>query len=81
MKKNVLIFCLSLGFLSLTSCERNYSCNCTYEEFHDDHWDPHTSSVPLGELSKKDAETACESTRAQVAADDDHRNVDCTIKK
>lgn len=81
MKKNVMILGLALGFLTLTSCKRNYSCNCNYEEFHDDHWDPHTSSLPLGETSKKDAESACDNQRALIAAEEDHRNVDCSIKK
>jgi hypothetical protein len=81
MKKNVLLVALALSFGFLTSCKRDFSCTCSYEEFHDDHWDAKSISYPLTDLSKKDANTACDAHVTTLSAPDDHRNVDCTVNK
>jgi len=81
MKKSFLILGFATTMLFVTSCKRDYSCNCTYEEFHDDHWDPNTASFPLTELSKKDATSACDVNETTLGLPEDHRNVDCKLTK
>lgn len=42
-----------LVLISVYSCKRNYSCQCTFKA--------DKTSIPLGEISKKEATTTCAS--------------------
>jgi hypothetical protein len=81
MKKNVLFLGIALGVLTLTSCKKEFSCNCHYDETHDDHSHEEEVSYPLGKLSKKDAETECEAKETALAAEPDHTHAHCDLKK
>lgn len=81
MKKNVLFLGIALGALTLTSCKKEFSCNCHYDEFHDDHFDHKDIIYPLDKQSKKDAESKCEEKENLLKADPDHKEVHCDLKK
>lgn len=81
MKKNILLLGLAAGFLFTTSCKREYACHCKYDETHDDHSHKKEVSYPLGSLSKSDAESKCDDKATALAADEDHSNINCELKK
>lgn len=79
MKKNVLILGLALGTLFITSCKKDYSCDCTYKEAHDDHFDDESKKYPITGAKKKEAEEACEGYATVLKADEDHSEVNCKL--
>jgi len=81
MKKNVIVLSLTVGFMFVTSCKKDYACNCHYDETHDDHTHEEEVSYPLGKLSKQDAESACDEKETALAADPDHTHAHCDLKK
>lgn len=81
MKKNILVLGLALGFLFVTSCKKDYACDCHYEEEHEDHTHDEAVIYPLGKLSKKDAEKLCTEKETALAAEPEHSQVHCDLKK
>ena len=81
MKFSWIIMVAGVVTVSLTSCKKDYSCQCNYQEQHDDHFDDASVNYPLGSLSKKDAESACDTKATALSAEPEHQNVDCKIKK
>ena len=81
MKKNVLILGIAVGFLFVTSCKKEYACNCHYDHTHDDHTHEETVSYSLGKLSKQDAETACDTKETTLAADPENTHAHCDLIK
>jgi hypothetical protein len=81
MKKNVLLLGLALGTLFVTSCKKDYSCDCSYKEAHDDHFDDESKKYPIAGEKKKDAEKKCEDYETLLKADEDHSEVKCDLNK
>ncbi len=81
MKKNVLLLGLALSFGLMTSCKKDFSCQCHYDEAHDDHFDEENVSYPISGVNKKKAEELCEGHETALAADPDHSHVHCDLKK
>lgn len=81
MKMNVLLVGLALGFGFMTSCTRDYSCNCHYDEAHDEHFDEENVSYPISDVNKKKAEELCEGHETTLAVNPEHTNVHCDLKK
>lgn len=81
MKMIVLLVGLALGFGFMTSCTRDYSCNCHYDEAHDEHFDEENVSYPISDVNKKKAEELCEGHETTLAVNPEHTNVHCDLKK
>jgi len=52
MKKSVLFVAVAALALSFSSCKKDYTCDCTVNG--------NTTSTPLENVSKSDAEDACD---------------------
>jgi hypothetical protein len=81
MKATKIFLFLFATSLAMTSCKREYACDCHYDEIHDDHTHHKDVSYPLGKLSKKDAESKCEEKETALMADPDNKDVHCEVKK
>ena len=81
MKKNVLLVAMALGFGFITSCTRDYSCNCHYDETHEDHTHEENISYLIADVSKKKAEELCEGYETTLAANPEHTHAHCDLKK
>lgn len=63
--KKVSIFAVALvGVFAMSSCKKDYTCNCTYTNF-----DGEVVTVPteIPDSKKKDAEDACDAASATYA--------------
>lgn len=82
MKKLSLILGVVALTLATTSCKKEYTCDCTWEEEHGDHHHDEKDSFSLGKVKKDDATTACDAKKATIAADPDAKNIECkTVAK
>ena len=81
MKKNFLLLGLALTFGIATSCKRDFNCDCHYDEAHEDHSHHKDIVYHIHDESKKKAEEICEGHETTLAADPDHSNVHCKLKK
>ena len=80
MKKITLILGLSVLILGAVSCKKDYTCDCNWEEAHDDHHDPMSTQYPITDMKKKDAEAACEAQAETLKLNPEHHDVSCVLK-
>lgn len=69
--KKVLFLSLVFGGLALTSCKKDYTCECTYEVLGV----KSNASVEFKDVKKKEAEDACNSYNIPSASD-----MKCSLK-
>jgi hypothetical protein len=81
MKKNFLLLGLALTLGLATSCKRDFNCDCHYDEIHDDHTHHKDVVFHIHDESKKKAEEICEGHETTLAADPEHKDVHCKLKK
>jgi len=81
MKKNYLLLGLAITFGLMTSCKRDFSCSCHYDEAHEDHTHEETATYPISDVNKKKAEELCEGHETTLAANPEHSHVHCNLKK
>lgn len=80
MKKIFIVLSAVAFSFSLTSCKKDYSCACTWEEAHGSHHHDESETFTLGKLDKQDAESACNKEKAAIATDVDNTNIECALK-
>lgn len=82
MKKLSLILGVVALTFATTSCKKEYTCECAWEEEHGDHHHDEKESFTLGKVKKKDAESACDTRKATIAADEHNHDIECkTVAK
>jgi len=60
MKKSIL-FSAAFGLLALSSCRKDYTCDCTL--------DGYTQYLPIPDSKEKDVESMCDVWKAEYALD------------
>lgn len=71
--KKLLALGMLLGALSLTSCKKDYTCSCSYNNGMSDT----TFTVMYESAKKSDAEEACDASQASFQIVD--ANASCTL--
>ena len=64
MKKLFSIAAVNVALVSLSSCKKDYSCSCTYTI---EGIGEQTQTLALPDVKKKDAESACDTWKAQYS--------------
>jgi hypothetical protein len=62
MKKLLSIAAVTVALVSLSSCKKDYTCTCKYTM---EGLGEQTQTLALTNLKKKDAETSCDTFKAQ----------------
>jgi len=80
MKKITLVLGFAVLTLGAVSCKKDYTCDCHWEEAHDDHYDHEDAEFPMKNMKKKDAEAACDAQADVLKANPEHKDVSCKLK-
>lgn len=80
MKKITLILGLAVLTLGAVACKKDYSCDCTYKEYHDGHYHDEMTSTSIKDAKKDEAEASCEAQETSLKANPEHSEVSCKLK-
>ena len=77
MSKKLMLIGLAIFTLSLTSCKKDFECDCHIDTVDGEHID---KEVDIKDAKKSDAEKMCDDIEHNFEKNENYKEVDCQLK-